>query len=62
MENTHIIVWVNQFNEYQGTGLSPMPKETAERVCKEFNELYPHITHKAIPDPAAVAARDNNQE
>ena len=48
-KDTHIIVWVNEKNEYQDKSLSPMPKDTAKRVCKEFNERYPEITHKAIP-------------
>jgi hypothetical protein len=54
MMDTHIIVWVNEKNEYQGKGLSPMPKDVAERVCKEFNERYPEITHKAIEVKTAV--------
>ena len=55
-DDTHIIVWVNQDNEYQGNGLSPMPKDVAERVCAEYNKRYPGITHKAVPVAALDAA------
>lgn len=54
-KDTHIIVWVNQENEYQSRGL-PMPKDVAERVCAEYNRRYPNITHKAVPVATLAAA------
>lgn len=47
-EGTHVVVWMNENNEFQGSG-KPLTKFEAEEYAKKKNKKYPGFKHTIIP-------------